>query len=164
MARRKVEVLEGEICQLKSYFNEKTSNFLKHVASIHEKMDGRFAALKDMMKKMLRDKQNQVTLEAKEAIGGHGRGGNPNPLRERENPEFLEGDDGMLPLESLSREEMSMGYEIRGVDFVGRMDDFYRRCADFERRRGECDEGFKYDREREDCGNWGALPLRGMGG
>ncbi|KAL0904110.1 hypothetical protein M5K25_026184 [Dendrobium thyrsiflorum] len=87
-------------------------------ATIHEKMDGRFAALEDLMKKMLEDKQKPATSESKKAIGGHGGGRNPNPFRGRENPEVevLEGDDGMPPLEPLSREEMSMGYDRRDDD------------------------------------------------
>ncbi|KAL0928619.1 hypothetical protein M5K25_000524 [Dendrobium thyrsiflorum] len=108
-------------------------------------MDGRFAVLEEMMRKMLEDKQKPATLESMETTDGYGRGGNPNPFRGRENPEVevLEGDDGMPPLEPLSREEMSMGYDRRGADFVGRMEEFYRRGADFEGRRGEYDEGFR---------------------
>ncbi|KAL0909805.1 hypothetical protein M5K25_020703 [Dendrobium thyrsiflorum] len=43
----------------------------------------------------------------------------------------------MPPLEPLSREEMSMGYDRRGADFVGRREEFHRRGADFEGRREE---------------------------
>ncbi|KAL0912922.1 hypothetical protein M5K25_016343 [Dendrobium thyrsiflorum] len=39
----------------------------------------------------------------------------------------------MPPLEPLSREEMSMGYERRGADFV-RREEFHRQGADFVRR------------------------------
>ncbi|KAL0920251.1 hypothetical protein M5K25_009372 [Dendrobium thyrsiflorum] len=101
------------------------------------------------------DKQKPATTET---TGSHGRGGNPNPFRGRENPkeEVLEGDDGMPPLIPLSRKEMSMGYDRRGADFVerreefyrrgadfeGRREEFHRRGADFEGRRGEYDEGF----------------------
>ncbi|KAL0918207.1 hypothetical protein M5K25_010201 [Dendrobium thyrsiflorum] len=46
-------------------------------------MDGRFAALEDMMKKMLEDKQKPATSESKETTGGHKRGGIPNPFRGR---------------------------------------------------------------------------------
>ncbi|KAL0917284.1 hypothetical protein M5K25_012335 [Dendrobium thyrsiflorum] len=56
----------------------------------------------------------------------------------------------MPPLEPLFREEMSMGYDRRGADFVGRMEEFHRRGADFEGRRGEYDEGFGYNRRRKD--------------
>ncbi|KAL0911618.1 hypothetical protein M5K25_019772 [Dendrobium thyrsiflorum] len=99
-------------------------------------MDVRFAALEEMTKKMLKDKQKPATSET---AGGHGRGENPNPFKGRENPkvEVLEGDDGMPPLEPLSREKMSMRYDRRGADFVGRMEEFHRRCADFEGRREE---------------------------
>ncbi|KAL0906013.1 hypothetical protein M5K25_024473 [Dendrobium thyrsiflorum] len=81
MAGRKVKVLEGEIGQLKSDFEEKISDFQNQFVSIHEKMDGRFTALEDMMKKMLEDKQKPATSESKETTGGHGKGGNLNPFR-----------------------------------------------------------------------------------
>ncbi|KAL0909027.1 hypothetical protein M5K25_023549 [Dendrobium thyrsiflorum] len=102
------------------------------------------------MKKMIEDKQKLATSEP---TGGHERGGNPNPFRGREisEVEVLEGDDGMPPLEPLSREVMSMGYNRRGADFVGRSEEYHsrgtefegrreeiqRRCADFEGRREE---------------------------
>ncbi|KAL0903322.1 hypothetical protein M5K25_027693 [Dendrobium thyrsiflorum] len=92
-------------------------DFQNQFSTIHEKIDGRFAALEDLMKKMNEDKQKPATSET---TGGPGRGGNPNPFRGRENPkvEVLEGDYGMPPLELLSTEEMSMGYDRRGADFV----------------------------------------------
>ncbi|KAL0914019.1 hypothetical protein M5K25_017516 [Dendrobium thyrsiflorum] len=132
MAGRKVEVLEGELGQIKTDFEEKISNFQNKFSSIHEKMDGRFAALEDLMKKMIDDKQKPASSET---IGGHGRGGNPNPSGGRENPEVevLEGDDGMPPLEPLSREELSRGYDRREADYIGRREEFYRRGAGFER-------------------------------
>ncbi|KAL0927127.1 hypothetical protein M5K25_001286 [Dendrobium thyrsiflorum] len=142
MTGRKVEVLEGELGQLKTDFEEKISDFQNQFSSIHEKMDGRFAALEDLMKKMIDNKQKPASSET---IGGHGRGGNPNPLGGRENPEVevLEGDDGMPPLEPLSREELSQGYDRREADYVGRREEFYRRGAGFERiqRRGADFEG-----------------------
>ncbi|KAL0914590.1 hypothetical protein M5K25_014951 [Dendrobium thyrsiflorum] len=142
MAGRKVEVLEGELGQLKTDFEEKISDFQNQFSSIHEKMDGRFAALEDLMKKMIDDKQKPASSET---IGGHGRGGHPNPLGGRENPEVevLEGDDGMPPLEPLSREELSRGYDRREADYVGRREEFYRRGVGFERiqRRGADFEG-----------------------
>ncbi|XP_028550827.1 uncharacterized protein LOC114579655 [Dendrobium catenatum] len=70
----------------------------------------------------------------------------------------------MPPLKSLSREEMSLGNDWRGADFVGRREEFHRRGADFEGTRGEYDEGFGYNRRREDRDSWGAPPLRGMEG
>ncbi|KAL0923472.1 hypothetical protein M5K25_007530 [Dendrobium thyrsiflorum] len=149
MAGRKVEVLEGELGQLKTDFEEKISDFQNQFSSIHEKMDGRFAALEDLMKKMIDDKQK---LASSETIGGHGRGGNPNPSRGRENPEVevLEGDDGMPPLEPLSREELSWGYDRQEAEYVGRREEFYRRGAGFERiqRRGANFEGGRADFHR----------------
>ncbi|KAH0466893.1 hypothetical protein IEQ34_004131 [Dendrobium chrysotoxum] len=123
-------------------------------------LDGRDA------EEITRSEDQSGDIEARETTGGHGRGGNLNPLRGRENPEveILEGKDGMPPLKPLCREDMSMGYERRGADFVGKRGDFYYRGADLERRRGEADKGYGYDRRREDRDNWGAFPLRGMGG
>ncbi|KAL0904189.1 hypothetical protein M5K25_026264 [Dendrobium thyrsiflorum] len=149
MAGRKVEVLEGELGQLKTDFEEKISDFQNQFSSIHEKMDGRFAALEDLMKKMIDDKQKPASSET---IGGHGRGGDPNPSRGRENPEVevLEGDDGMPPLEPLSREELSRGYDRQEAEYVGRREEFYRRGAGFERiqRRGADFEGGRADFHR----------------
>ncbi|KAH0459117.1 hypothetical protein IEQ34_011931 [Dendrobium chrysotoxum] len=122
--------------------------------------------MEEMLKKLLEVKTNPTTSKAREHIGGGGRGGNPNMVRERENPEveILEGEDGIPPIEPLSREEMSIGYVRRGAEFIRRGDDFERRGADFKRRREDFDEGFGYDRRREDRDNCRALPLRGMGG
>ncbi|KAL0921088.1 hypothetical protein M5K25_008123 [Dendrobium thyrsiflorum] len=149
MAGRKVEVLEGELGQLKTDFEEKISYFQNQFSSIHEKMDGRFAALEDLMKKMIDDKQKPASSET---IGGHGRGGDPNPSRGRENleVEVLEGDDGMPPLEPLSREELSRGYDRQEAEYVGRREEFYRRGAGFERiqRRGADFEGGRVDFHR----------------
>ncbi|KAL0904327.1 hypothetical protein M5K25_026419 [Dendrobium thyrsiflorum] len=102
-------------------------------------MDGRFTALEEMMKKMLEDKQKTTTSET---TGGHRRGGNPNPFRGRENPkvEVLEGDDGMPPLEPLSREERSIGFERRVANFSGKRKDFNHKGAEFERGRGGSEE------------------------
>ncbi|KAL0918931.1 hypothetical protein M5K25_010980 [Dendrobium thyrsiflorum] len=152
MAGRKVEVLEGEIGQLKTNFDEKISDFQNQFIFILEKMDERFAALEEMMRKMLEDKQKSATLESKETTGGHGRGGNPNPFRGTENPEveILEGNDGMPPLEPLSREEMSIGYDRRGANFVGRREEFHHRGANFKGRRGEYNEGFGYPNSHHD--------------
>ncbi|KAL0907243.1 hypothetical protein M5K25_025800 [Dendrobium thyrsiflorum] len=151
MAGRKVEVLEGELGQLKTDFEEKISDFQNQFSSIHEKMDGRFAALEDLMKKMIDDKQKPASSET---IGGHGRG-DPNPSRGRENPEVgvLEGDDGMPPLEPLSREELSRGYDRQEAEYVGRREEFYRRGAGFERiqRRGA-----DFERGRADFHSRGA--------
>ncbi|KAL0912924.1 hypothetical protein M5K25_016345 [Dendrobium thyrsiflorum] len=80
MAGRKVEVLEGEIGQLKTDFVEKILDFQNQFASIHEKMDGRFAAMEDMMKKMLEDKQNPVASVSKETTCDHGKGRKSEPI------------------------------------------------------------------------------------
>ncbi|KAL0926813.1 hypothetical protein M5K25_003064 [Dendrobium thyrsiflorum] len=83
MAERKVEVLEGELVQLKSNFEDKILDFQNQFAFVHEKMDGKFAVVKDMLKKLLEAKPNATTSETKEAIGGQGRRGNPIPFREK---------------------------------------------------------------------------------
>ncbi|KAL0927579.1 hypothetical protein M5K25_001763 [Dendrobium thyrsiflorum] len=149
MAGRKVEVLEGELGQLKTNFEEKIFDFQNQFSSIHEKMDGRFVALEELMKKMIDDKQNPTSSET---IDGQGKGGNPNPSRGRENleVEVLEGDDGMPPLEPLSREELSRGYDRQEVEYVGRREEFYRRGAGFERiqRQGADFEGGRTDFHR----------------
>ncbi|KAL0913836.1 hypothetical protein M5K25_017326 [Dendrobium thyrsiflorum] len=152
MAGRKVEVLEGELGQLKTDFEEKISDFQNQFSSIHEKMDGRFAALEDLMKKMIDDKQKPASSET---IGGHGRGGDPNPFRGRENPEVevLEGDDGMPPLEPLSREELSRGYDRQEAEYVGRREEFYRRGAGFDRTQRR---GADFERGRADFHSRGA--------
>ncbi|KAL0906076.1 hypothetical protein M5K25_024538 [Dendrobium thyrsiflorum] len=149
MAGKKVEVLEGEIGQLKSDLEEKFSDFQNQISSNNEKMEGKFAVMEEMLKKLLEVKTAPATSEARETIGGHGRSGNPNMFRVKENPEveILEGEDGMPPLEPIYREEMSTGFEKRAVDFVERMEDYYHRGAESERRRGEFDEGVRYDRQ-----------------
>ncbi|KAL0905545.1 hypothetical protein M5K25_023973 [Dendrobium thyrsiflorum] len=97
-------------------------------------MDGKFVVMEDMLKKLLEVKPNTTTSETKEANGGQERGGNPNPFKERENQEveILEGEDGMPPLEPISREEMSIEYERRGADFRRRWVDYESRGVDFE--------------------------------
>ncbi|KAL0926636.1 hypothetical protein M5K25_002874 [Dendrobium thyrsiflorum] len=98
MTGMKVKVFERKIGQLKTYFEEKISDFQNQFATIHEKMDEKFAALEDLMKKMLEDKQKSATSKSKKTTGSHGRGGNPNPFMGRENPEVevFEGDDECL--------------------------------------------------------------------
>ncbi|KAL0914580.1 hypothetical protein M5K25_014941 [Dendrobium thyrsiflorum] len=56
---------------------------------------------------------------------------------------MLEGEKGMPPLEPISKEEMSTGYERRGVDFVRREVDYERRGVDFEKSK-DFEEGFGY--------------------
>ncbi|KAH0467853.1 hypothetical protein IEQ34_002886 [Dendrobium chrysotoxum] len=135
MTGKKVEVLEGEFGQLKSDLEGK---FLE-ISTNNERLEGRFSAMEEMMKKLLEMKTNSATSEVRETTDGHGVGGNPNPSRERSmsEVEILEGENDMPPLEPLSREEMSMRYDRRGADFGGRREEFHRRGADFEGRREE---------------------------
>ncbi|KAL0919834.1 hypothetical protein M5K25_011956 [Dendrobium thyrsiflorum] len=115
MAARKVKVLEGELGQLEADFEEKIADFQNQIASVNERMEGRFAVVEDMLKKLLEAKLNPTTSEAKETTGSHGRSRNPNTFRGRENleAEILEGEGGIPPLEPLSREEMSMATQER---------------------------------------------------
>ncbi|KAH0461118.1 hypothetical protein IEQ34_008693 [Dendrobium chrysotoxum] len=53
MAGRKVEVLEGELGQLKSNFVKKISEIESQFSSVHEKIDGKFAIVEEMLKKLL---------------------------------------------------------------------------------------------------------------
>ncbi|PKU78771.1 hypothetical protein MA16_Dca000114 [Dendrobium catenatum] len=62
MAGRKIEVLEGELGQLKSDFEEKNSDFQNKFASVHEKMDGKFVVVEDMLKKLLEAKTQYVNI------------------------------------------------------------------------------------------------------
>ncbi|KAL0925268.1 hypothetical protein M5K25_003588 [Dendrobium thyrsiflorum] len=93
-----------------------------------------------------------ATSEVRGTNGDHGRRGNPNLFKGRENPDvdILEGEDGMSPLELLSREKISTGFNRRPAEFARKREDFYHRGADFERGRGEYDEGGRYDRRREE--------------
>ncbi|KAI0495881.1 hypothetical protein KFK09_022188 [Dendrobium nobile] len=132
MAGKKVEALEGEFGQLKTDLEGK----FMEISTNNERLEGRFAAMEEMMKKLLEMKTHPDTSEVRETTDGHGVGGNPNPIRGRRNPEveILEGDDDMPPLEPFSREEISTGNDRRGADFQRRGADFQRRGAEFQRR------------------------------
>ncbi|KAL0913807.1 hypothetical protein M5K25_017296 [Dendrobium thyrsiflorum] len=97
-------------------------DFQNQSASVHEKMDGKFVVMEDMLKKLLEAKPNTATSEMKEATDGQGRGENLNPFRGGENQEveILEGENGMPSLEPISRGEMIIGYERRDTDFARR--------------------------------------------
>ncbi|KAL0920148.1 hypothetical protein M5K25_009262 [Dendrobium thyrsiflorum] len=83
------------------------------ISTNNKRMEEKFAVMEEMLKKLLEVKTAPAISEARETIGGHGRRGNSNMFRGRENPEveILEGEDGM-PL----REEKRTGFEGR-VDF-----------------------------------------------
>ncbi|KAL0925821.1 hypothetical protein M5K25_004191 [Dendrobium thyrsiflorum] len=143
MAGKKVELLEGEIGQLKADLERRFSDFQNQISTNNERMEGKFAILEEMLKKLLEVKTAPATSEVRENIGDHGRRGNPNMFWGRENPEveILEGEDGMPPLEPISREEISIGFERMTTEFTGRMEDFHHRGVDFDRGREESDEG-----------------------
>ncbi|KAL0916089.1 hypothetical protein M5K25_013571 [Dendrobium thyrsiflorum] len=105
-------------------------------ASVHEKIDGIFAAVEEMLKKLLKTKPNTTVPDTKEATSRHGSGGNLNLLKGRKDQavETLDGEDGMPPLEPISREEMSIEYERRGANFARiRVIDEEDFCKDGER-------------------------------
>ncbi|KAL0908553.1 hypothetical protein M5K25_023053 [Dendrobium thyrsiflorum] len=133
MARKKVEVLEGEIGQLKSDLEGRFSYFQNQISTNNKRMEGKLAIMEEMLKKLIEVKTALATSEAR---------GNLNRFRGRENPkvEILEGEDGIPPLEPPSREEISIGIE-RTIEFIGKREDFYHQSADFERGRRESDEG-----------------------
>ncbi|KAL0916630.1 hypothetical protein M5K25_014157 [Dendrobium thyrsiflorum] len=81
MAGRKVEVLEGEIGQLKSDCVEKNSVFKKLFSAIHEKIDEKFAIMEEIVRKILEFQIKTASLEARGATNDQGSGGNPNPIR-----------------------------------------------------------------------------------
>ncbi|KAH0457147.1 hypothetical protein IEQ34_015054 [Dendrobium chrysotoxum] len=66
MAGRKVEVLKGEIGQLKSDCVDKISYFKKLFSAIHEKIDEKFAIMEEMMRKMLEFQTKMASSEAGE--------------------------------------------------------------------------------------------------
>ncbi|PKU72724.1 hypothetical protein MA16_Dca007444 [Dendrobium catenatum] len=135
MAGKKVDVLEGEVGQLKANLEERFFNFQNQITSNNERLEGKFTAMEEMMKKLLEMKTNPATSEVRETTDGHSMGGNLNPLQGRRNSEveILEEENDMPPLKPLSREEMSMGYDRRGAEFGGRREGSHRRGAEFER-------------------------------
>ncbi|KAL0903343.1 hypothetical protein M5K25_027716 [Dendrobium thyrsiflorum] len=50
-------------------------------STVHEKMDGKFAAMEEMLRKLLEAQPKMTTSEAKGTISSQRSGGNPNPLR-----------------------------------------------------------------------------------
>ncbi|KAL0913229.1 hypothetical protein M5K25_016673 [Dendrobium thyrsiflorum] len=138
--------MQLENCTIHSCHRDYSNSNESHsddISSNNERIEGKFAVMEEMLKKLLELKTNPTTSEARETIGGHGRGGNPNMSRGRENPEIeiLESKDDMPPLEPLSREERSTVFERRVADFLGKMKDFNHRGAEFERGRGGSEGG-----------------------
>ncbi|KAI0496573.1 hypothetical protein KFK09_022893 [Dendrobium nobile] len=135
MAGKKVDILEGEVGQLKADLEERFCKFQNQITSNNERLEGKFTAMEEMMKKLLEMKTNPATSEVRETTDDHGMGGNPNPLRGRRNleVEILEEENDMPHLKLLSREEMSREYDQREADLVGRKEEFNRRGAEFER-------------------------------
>ncbi|PKU85946.1 hypothetical protein MA16_Dca001777 [Dendrobium catenatum] len=77
MAGKKVKVLEGEIRQLKS----KISYFQTQISIVHEKIDGKFAIMEEMMKKLLESQTKTTSSEAREAASSQGSEENSNLIR-----------------------------------------------------------------------------------
>ncbi|KAL0910714.1 hypothetical protein M5K25_018796 [Dendrobium thyrsiflorum] len=119
------------------------SDFQNQISSNNERMEGKFAMMEEILKKLLEVKTAPATSEARETIGSQGRRGNPNMFRGRKNPEveILEGEDDTPPLEPLSREDRSTGFERWVANFSRKREDFYYKGVEFERGRGESDEG-----------------------
>ncbi|KAL0907289.1 hypothetical protein M5K25_021689 [Dendrobium thyrsiflorum] len=67
MARRKVEVLEWEIRQLKSDCVEKILDFKKLFSAIPEKIDEKITIMEEMIRKMLEFQTKMASPEAREA-------------------------------------------------------------------------------------------------
>ncbi|KAI0495378.1 hypothetical protein KFK09_025528 [Dendrobium nobile] len=87
MAGKNVDILEGEVGQLKADLEERFCNFQNQITSNNKMLEGKFTAMEEMMKKLLEMKTNPATSEVRETTDGHGMGGNPNPLRGRKNSE-----------------------------------------------------------------------------
>ncbi|KAL0911599.1 hypothetical protein M5K25_019754 [Dendrobium thyrsiflorum] len=107
VAGRKLEVLEGEIGQLKADFVKKISDFGKQFSVIYEKIDEKSAILEEMTRKMLEFQIKMALSDAREVATGQESGENPNPISRREDQdvEILVGDKRMPLLEPIPREE-----------------------------------------------------------
>ncbi|KAL0913294.1 hypothetical protein M5K25_016742 [Dendrobium thyrsiflorum] len=114
-------MLEGEVRQLKLEFEKKVSELETQILAIHDKINGKFAIIEEMMRKMLEVQTKMMLLEARGAIGGQESEENPNPIRRREDQELeiLDGEDRMPPLEPILRKESGRRYGKRtGADLV----------------------------------------------
>ncbi|KAH0454223.1 hypothetical protein IEQ34_016147 [Dendrobium chrysotoxum] len=81
--------------------------FSKGRCGHHEKVEGKFAILEEMMRKMLEFQTKTTSSEARKVATGQESGKNPNPMRRREDQDvkILERDERMPPLEPIPREE-----------------------------------------------------------
>ncbi|KAL0905265.1 hypothetical protein M5K25_027456 [Dendrobium thyrsiflorum] len=87
MVGRKVEVLEGEIKQLKIEISDLHAQLLdvkSQISAIHEKMDGNFFSLGEMLKKLLEGQFKTASSETREASNNPGSRENSKPIRQRE--------------------------------------------------------------------------------
>ncbi|KAL0927836.1 hypothetical protein M5K25_002051 [Dendrobium thyrsiflorum] len=154
IAAKKVDALEqcleGEMNQIKATMEDRIFS-----------MEEQFSNLRDMVKKIL-DLHNQTA--ASKARGPEGKNTNSKICRGENDVENVEGEGRRLHLESFQREERGrrygerrgyVGYEQKGADWERKEVDYSRRCADFEGRRGEFEEGFGYERGRENQNTWG---------
>ncbi|KAL0918955.1 hypothetical protein M5K25_011006 [Dendrobium thyrsiflorum] len=87
MAGRKVEVLEGEIGQMKSeisYLQTQVSNLKKDMPFIHDKIDSNFSIPEEMLKKVVKGQTKISPSERREGADSQGSGEDPKPIRRRE--------------------------------------------------------------------------------
>ncbi|PKU80130.1 hypothetical protein MA16_Dca024589 [Dendrobium catenatum] len=82
--------------------------------------------------------------------------GNPSTFKGRENLEvkILKGEDGMPPLEQLSREEMSIGYARRGTEFVKQLTNNIQYIIDTLRLSSVVEVQGEKIRRRNDWSKW----------
>ncbi|KAL0912714.1 hypothetical protein M5K25_018706 [Dendrobium thyrsiflorum] len=96
----------------KSKFEKKVSELETQILAIHEKVNGKFAIMEETMRKMLEVQIKITPLEARGAVGNQGSGENPNPIRQREDVEILEGEERIPLLEPIPREESELETQI----------------------------------------------------
>ncbi|PKU67035.1 hypothetical protein MA16_Dca023165 [Dendrobium catenatum] len=63
MAGKKVDVLEGEVGQLKADLEERFFNLQNQITSNNERLEGKFTAMEEMLKILLEMKTNPATSE-----------------------------------------------------------------------------------------------------
>ncbi|KAL0913469.1 hypothetical protein M5K25_016932 [Dendrobium thyrsiflorum] len=92
MAGRKIEVLKGEIRQMKfkiSDLQTQVSNLKKDISAINEKFDSKFSILEEMLKKVLEGQIKKMSSEVREVTDSQRSGENPKLSRRREDQEGL---------------------------------------------------------------------------
>ncbi|KAL0917947.1 hypothetical protein M5K25_013056 [Dendrobium thyrsiflorum] len=149
MAGRIVEALEVEIGQMKSKISDlqtQISYYKSQIAAVHEKIDGEFSIMEEMLKKLFEGQTKILPSKVREAADSQGSGENPKPIRRREDQEveILEGAEKMPHLEPIPREESGREYVERreGLGHERRDVEFERRGPELERFIGPHDFGY----------------------